>query len=112
VPHDDSVNDRKSVGRYKLNPVDPQLETTRFQPLRLSSEDLVSIQAFAFKCNLHRYAWGAKLDAGSKRTAALWASAYPGSTWAVEGGMWRGDPPDWYWTAQWWGLYKLNPVDP
>jgi hypothetical protein len=31
-----------SVGRYKLNPVDPQLETTRSQPLNLSSGKTVS----------------------------------------------------------------------
>jgi hypothetical protein len=30
------------VERYKLNPVDPQLESTRFQPSNLSSDILVS----------------------------------------------------------------------
>jgi hypothetical protein len=37
-----------------LIPVDPQLETARFQPLGLSSDLLVSISNFAFKCNLDR----------------------------------------------------------
>jgi hypothetical protein len=38
----------------KLNPVDPQLDTAWFQPLNLSSEELVSKFAF-FKFNLCRY---------------------------------------------------------
>jgi hypothetical protein len=41
------------VGRCKLNPIDPQLESARFQPLSLSSEKLVS--KFAFKFNLRHY---------------------------------------------------------
>jgi hypothetical protein len=51
------------AGLYKLNAVDPQLESTRFQPLNLSSEKLVSrfeklpklVSKFAFKCNLTHY---------------------------------------------------------
>jgi hypothetical protein len=41
------------VGLYKLNPVDPSLESAWFQPTNLSSEKLVS--KFALKCNLCRY---------------------------------------------------------
>jgi hypothetical protein len=41
------------VGLYTLNAVGPQLARTRFQPLNLSSEKLVS--KFAFKCNLYCY---------------------------------------------------------
>jgi hypothetical protein len=39
-----------AAGLYKLNPVYPQLESAWFQPLRLSSENLVS--NFAFQIQL------------------------------------------------------------
>jgi hypothetical protein len=42
------------VGLYKLNSADPQRESAWFQTLGLSS-DFLLYQAFAFKCNLHRY---------------------------------------------------------
>jgi hypothetical protein len=42
-----------SVGLYKLNTVDPGLESTWFQPLSLRSDILVS--QFAFTFNLCRY---------------------------------------------------------
>lgn len=43
---------------------------------------------------------GARLELGSARTQELWATAFPNSgAWAKQGGMWRRDPPDWYWTA-------------
>jgi hypothetical protein len=41
------------VGLYKLNAVDPALESAWFQPLNLKCDILVS--KFAFKCNLYRY---------------------------------------------------------
>jgi hypothetical protein len=45
-----------SAGLYKLNAVDPQLESAWFQqPLR-TYEVKTRFQAFAFKCNLYRYA--------------------------------------------------------
>lgn len=44
---------------------------------------------------------GAKLDVCHRDTEALWSLAYPGSTHGRDGGMWRGDPPDWYWSAAW-----------
>jgi hypothetical protein len=44
---------------YRLNPVDPQLESASFQPLSLSSEKLVS--KFAFKFNVYRYSEGVAL---------------------------------------------------
>jgi hypothetical protein len=34
------------VGLHKLNPADPSLESTRFQPLKLSREKPVSTSAF------------------------------------------------------------------
>ena len=44
-----------SAGLYKLNAVDPQLESAWFQqPLR-TYEVKTRFQAFAFKCNLYRY---------------------------------------------------------
>ena len=43
------------AGLYKLNPVDPQLESAWFQPLKLKCDFLVS--KFAFKFNLYRYTW-------------------------------------------------------
>ena len=44
---------RYGVGLYKLNPVDPQIESDWFQPVSLCSETLIS--RFAFKFNLYRY---------------------------------------------------------
>ena len=41
------------MGLYKLNPVDPQLESAWFQPLKLKCDFLVS--NFAVKLNLYRY---------------------------------------------------------
>jgi hypothetical protein len=38
--------ERLVVGRYNLNAVDPQLETAWFQPVSLSSENLVSSLCF------------------------------------------------------------------
>ena len=40
---------------------------------------------------------GSKLNTSAQSTAELWATAYPGDTWAQPGGMFRGHPPDWYW---------------
>ena len=37
---------KPEVGLYQLNAVDPQLETTRFQPLNPSSEKLISSLCF------------------------------------------------------------------
>jgi hypothetical protein len=37
-----------------IQPVDPQLEITRFQPLSLST-DIFWFQSLPFKSNLHRY---------------------------------------------------------
>ena len=48
--------DALKVGLYKLNPVDPQLETAWFQPLSLLSENLIS--KFAFKFSSYRYIKG------------------------------------------------------
>ena len=43
---------------------------------------------------------GGTLDRGASRTAAIWAATFPtAEPWAKEGGMWRGHPPNWYWTA-------------
>ena len=54
------------MGLYKSSSVDPELETTRFQPLRLSSNILVS--KFAFKVNLRRYTLGG--ETGREEDAA------------------------------------------
>jgi hypothetical protein len=47
-----------SVGLYKQNPADPQLETAWFQePLKLKCDILIFLK-FSFECNLYRYASG------------------------------------------------------
>jgi hypothetical protein len=45
------------AGLCRLNPADPQLDRTRFQPLSLYI-DISWYQAFAFKCNVCRYVKG------------------------------------------------------
>ena len=59
------------MGLCKLNSVDPQLESARFQPLSLSSDTLVS--QFASKVNLYRYKVGHSWDT---RAASLVVSEW------------------------------------
>ena len=43
---------------------------------------------------------GAKLDVRGARTRELWKRKYGnGESYVRKGAMWRGDPPDWYWTC-------------
>jgi hypothetical protein len=73
-----------TVGRYKLNAVDPWLETAWFHPLNLSSDFLVS--KFAFKFNLRRY-------------TTVWGNAYNPAERQMAHYIWVG-------------LHTLNPADP
>ena len=50
---------------------------------------------------------GAKLDVSFERTKALWAETYGGG-YAKDGAMWRGDPPDRYWTCAFRGLENMD----
>ena len=61
----ETVNKILVVGLYKLNAVDPQLESTWFQPLNRKCDLLVS--KFAFNLNLCRYVVGNKCDMEDKR---------------------------------------------
>jgi hypothetical protein len=55
APGSPSTSGETEVGRCKLNPVDPQLESAWFQPLNLSSEKLVSKLCFQMQlAPLHR----------------------------------------------------------
>lgn len=42
---------------------------------------------------------GAKLDVRGRRTRELWNMHYTHEPYTKRGVMWRGDPPDWYWTG-------------
>ena len=50
---------------------------------------------------------GAKLDVSFERTKLLWAETYGGG-YVKDGAMWRGDPPDRYWTCAFRGLDNLD----
>ena len=52
---------------------------------------------------------GAKLDVSFERTKLLWAETYGGG-YVKDGAMWRGDPPDRYWTCAFRGLDNLDDV--
>jgi hypothetical protein len=44
---------------------------------------------------------GAKLDVRGARTRELWRRKYDNrESYVKNGAMWRGDPPDWYWTCK------------
>ena len=43
---------------------------------------------------------GGKLATSAAATAAAWAEAYPGETWAKRGAMYIGEPPEWYHAAE------------
>ena len=57
------------VGLYKLNAVEPWLESAWFQTLNLKCDILVS--KFAFKCNLYRYVGGLRAAVGRGRLAVV-----------------------------------------
>lgn len=54
---------------------------------------------------------GAKLDVSGRMTKTLWHLTYgPADQYAMCGTMWRGDPPDWYWTCGGFNVKKFELV--
>jgi len=61
---------------------------------------LVAGKKFHHDDSLNDRTSGGTLDVSFQSTCALWKSAY-GTEYAVEGGMYRGEPPADYWSPAW-----------